>query len=93
MKYLITEKQNDRIIDLIKMVGRSYKDGSTILKTDLEVEFEPNGGFYRIKPSFYVPISQQGRNFGLYKHLLADYISKIVGVDILPSISKIHVID
>ncbi len=85
MKYVISESQNDKIMDLVKTVGERYTYPPHILKTDVVVRYDDEYGIYFVYPTFYVDryVELSARWFEVLKHELSDYIESVVGVPIL----------
>lgn len=78
MKYLITEQQNNRIIDMIKDFANTYEE-ERVVRTDVEVEYDPKLKLYLIYPVFYVKNKEKFPTH-LYKHILAQKIEDYLGV-------------
>lgn len=80
MKYLITEEQNNKIIDMIKDFANLYVE-ERVVRTEVEVEYDPKRELYVIHPIFYV---KNKHNFphGVYKHMLAQQIEDYMGIPV-----------
>ena len=90
MKYIITESQEERIMRIIKNVAEHFKN-NFIVRTEVEVESKVDDSgetYYVLYPKFFVKrvwgieweeFQQTKNNF---KHELADYVEKYIGVPI-----------
>lgn len=88
MKYIISETQNDRIINLIKTVGNRYVYPPYIVKTEVEVGYNDKHEYYYVWPTFYVDHDTldgiiTGSWLEIHKHMLSDYIESFVGVPVI----------
>jgi hypothetical protein len=71
MKYVITEQQNDRVIDMIKQFAEQYTERG-IVRTEVEVEYDPKKELYILYPIFYV--KERGKfPYRIFKHALAQF--------------------
>ena len=80
MKYLITEDQNNRILKLIKQFAETY-GGGQVIKTEVEVEYDPERDLYLLYPIFYVK-NKKGFPHHIYKHMLAQNVEDMIGVPV-----------
>jgi hypothetical protein len=80
MKYIITEDQNNRILKLIKQFAESYSGGQ-VIKTEVEVEYDPERDLYLLYPIFYVK-NKKGFPHNIYKHMLAQNVEDMMGVPV-----------
>jgi hypothetical protein len=78
MKYIITEQQNNKIIDMIKDFANTYAE-ERVVRTDVEVEYDPKRELYLIYPIFYVKNKERFPTH-IYKHLLAQKVEDYFGV-------------
>ena len=86
-KYIITESQNDRILNLIKQFAETYVEGQ-IVKTEVEVEYDSRRKLYVLHPFFHV--KNRGRfPRDVYKHALAQYVENMVGVPVHTSSARV----
>jgi hypothetical protein len=89
MKYIITENQNERVINLLKQFGNEYTDSEgRIVKTEIDVKFIPDRNLYLIYPTFYV-LTKKGFPYNLYKHILAQNLEEFFGVSVHTSQPKV----
>lgn len=90
MKYVLNEKQNERIMKIIKNVADTYTT-EHIVKTDVEVESandDSGDTYYILYPIFYIDFKKDYehnkmnhiRRFS--KHDLADFVETMVGVPV-----------
>ena len=80
MKYLITEQQNNKIIQMIKDFADSYAE-ERVVRTDVEVEYDPKRELYLIYPIFYVKNKEKFPTY-IYKHMLAQKIEDYLGIPV-----------
>jgi inorganic pyrophosphatase len=81
MKYIISEDQNERMINLIVKTGERFVSES-VVKTELFVEHNYDLGYYVIYPTFYVDKDKVDVFVFFYQNELADYIENYLGVPI-----------
>jgi len=87
MKYIITESQNDRILNLIKQFAKTYVEGQ-IVKTEVEVEYDSRRELYVLYPFFHV--KNRGRfPSHVYKHAFAQYVENMVGVPVHTAAARV----
>lgn len=88
MKYIISEQQNEKMIDLIDKVGSKFVSGP-VVKTELFAKHNSEFNYYVIYPTFYVDKDREDE-FGLYsQHELADYIEGYLGVPVSAATVKV----
>lgn len=80
MDVIISEKQNQRIINLIKKVGESFSD-EILVRTEIKVGYNSIHKLYVITPTFYV---KDGSFFlpGIYIQILKEKIEDYIGVPV-----------
>jgi|LakMenE18May11ns_1017448.scaffolds.fasta_scaffold9148180_2 hypothetical protein len=91
MKYIITEDQNNRILKLIKQFAESYSGGQ-IIKTEVEVEYDPERDLYLLHPIFYVK-NKKGFPHHIYKHMLAQNVEDMIGVPVHTAAARVKEIE
>lgn len=90
MKYIVTENQNERIIKLIKQFADTYTEPG-IVRTEVEVEYDPKRELYVLYPIFYV--KRKGDfSYQVYKHILAQKVEDYMGFPIHSSSARVKVI-
>lgn len=87
MKYILSEEQNNRIMEIIKKAAENYTN-QFVVKTEVEVETKKNESgesYYVLYPKFYVKEvygyewEELKRTKPLFKHFLADYVQDLLG--------------
>ena len=90
MKYIITEQQNDRVIDMIKQFAEQYTE-PRIVRTEVEVEYDPKRELYVLYPIFYV--KRKGDfPYQVYKHSLAQKVEDYMGFPVHSGSARVKVI-
>lgn len=74
------EKEINRKYKIIEVVGSNYTY-EHILKTEVEVRYNPENDFFIIYPTFYVKVTRKFP-YQLYKHILAQHIQDYTGFSI-----------
>ena len=88
MKYIISEDQNEKMINLIVKIGEKFVSGP-VVKTELFAKHNYKLGYYVIYPTFYVNKNREDE-FGLFsQHELADYIESYLGVPVSAATVKV----
>lgn len=91
MRYVITEKQNDRVIDMIKQFAEQYTERG-IVRTEVEVEYDSNMGVYVLYPRFYV--KERGKfPYHIFKHELAQKVEDYMGIPVRSASVRVKVIE
>ena len=80
MKYIISEDQNEKMINLIVKIGEKFVSGP-VVKTELFAKYNSEWGYYVVYPTFYVN-SEKVYYFSSSstKYDLVDYIESYLGV-------------
>jgi hypothetical protein len=91
MKYVITEDQNNRILKLIKQFAESYSE-ERVVKTEVEVEYNPEKDLYVLYPIFYVK-NKKGFPHHIYKHMLAQNVEDMIGVPVHTAAARVKEIE
>lgn len=81
MNYLITEQQNDRIIDMMKKFAENYSEKG-IIRTKADIVYNAPRDAYIVYPTFYVK-KKEGFPSHVYRHLLAQRIQEYIGIKTL----------
>lgn len=89
--YIITEQQNDKLMELIKKFANQYTE-ERVIQTDVEVEYSNEKGLYILHPVFYVK-NKEGFPHHIYKHMLAQRVEDMFGVPVHCSSARVKVID
>lgn len=77
MKYIISEQQRDRILNVIKQFADTYKFGP-VLRTEVEVEYDSKKELYILHPIFFVK-EKKSLPYHIHKHLLAQKVEDYIG--------------
>lgn len=88
MKYIISEKQRDRIMNVIKQFAETYQFGP-VLRTEVEVEYDSERDLFLLHPKFFVK-AKKSLPYHIHKHLLAQKVEDYIG---LPVHSAAHRIE
>lgn len=80
MKYIITEEQNDRVIELIKKFASTYSE-ERVIRTEVEVEYDSKRDLYILYPAFYVKDKTKFPHH-IYKHIIAQRVEDMFGVPV-----------
>jgi len=80
MKVIITEQQNERIMDIIRGLGEEFSD-ERVVRTEVYVEYYPKRKLYYITPTFYVKDEEKFPH-SFYRHMLAQRIEDYLGVPV-----------
>lgn len=91
MKYVITEEQNNRILKLIKQFAESYSE-ERVIKTEVEVEYDPESDLYILYPIFYVKNKKEFPHH-IYKHMLAQNVEDMIGVPVYTAAARVKEIE
>jgi hypothetical protein len=91
MKYVITERQNDRVIDMIKQFAEQYAEMG-IVRTKVEVEYDSNKDIYFLYPVFYVR-ERGNAPYHIYKHALAQKVEDYMGLSVHSASVRVKVIE
>lgn len=90
MKYMITEQQNDRVINMIKQFAEQYTERG-IVRTEVEVEYDPKKELYILYPIFYV--NERGKfPYRIFKHALAQKVEDYTGFPVHSASVRVKVI-
>jgi hypothetical protein len=76
MKYIVSDNQIEKVLELIKTIGEQYSEGG-IVKTEMEVVYDEEHNMFFIRPTFH--ISKKGFPYHIYKHILAQKIEDYIG--------------
>ena len=91
MKYLLTEEQNNRILQFIKQFAECYSE-EPVIKTEVEVEYDPERDLYVLYPIFYVK-NKKGFPHHIYKHMLAQNVEDMIGVPVHTAAARVEEIE
>ena len=87
---MITEQQNDRVIDMIKQFAEQYTERG-IVSTEVEVEYDPKKELYILYPIFYV--KERGKfPYHIFKHALAQKVEDYMGFPVHSASVRVKVI-
>lgn len=80
MDIVITESQNDRIIEMMKQYANQYSE-ERVIRTEVEIGYNRERGLYLIYPIFYVKNKEKFPHH-IYKHMLAQRMEDMFGVPV-----------
>ena len=83
MKVIITEQQNERLMDMMKKFAEQYADSeSRLVKTEVEIRYNKPRDAYILRPTFYVK-DKTSFPAHVYRHILSQRVEEYFGVNVL----------